>query len=50
MLTLPRRGARRPRAPVMYQHGNPGAATEVLAGNNEVLDDAGFAVPASRTR
>lgn len=44
VLTLPRAALDGPALPVMYQHGNPGSAPEVLSGNNEVLDDTGFAV------
>ena len=44
VLSLPRAALNGPVIPVMYQHGNPGSSSEVLGGNNEVLDDAGFAV------
>jgi hypothetical protein len=44
VLTLPLQALDGPVLPVMYQHGNPGSANEVADGNQEALDDAGFAV------
>jgi hypothetical protein len=44
VLTLPLAALDGPVLPVMYQHGNPGHPDELLGGNSEQIDDAGFAL------
>ena len=44
VMTLPLQSLAGPVIPVMYQHGNPGSPLEIEGGNNEQLDDAGFAL------
>jgi hypothetical protein len=44
VLTLPPEALDGPVVPVMHQHGNPSCAEEVTHDNQELLDDAGFAV------
>lgn len=44
VMSLPRAALDGPVFPVMYQHGNPGQPSELLGGNSEQIDDAGFAL------